>query len=286
VTTTRRVHSRAALAGNPSDGFRGAVCSVILPFFSASATIVEKSEGTNIGLVDATVRRFSREFAPVDQVGVAIETTIPRSVGLAGSSAIVIATIRALSANIGAEFSSTRIAYLAHTIEREDLDIAGGFQDQVIQSHGVSAVMDFSNSPSVTPLTIPQEPSIPLYLAWSTGAAEPSGEAHSALRAERDTDDPVWAEFAKHAYDAASALTKGNIHDLKAAIDATFDLRTTVMDIAPSQRAMIDVARRLGASANFAGSGGAIIGVVPKEVDTFMTGIAAAGLELVTWDAR
>jgi glucuronokinase len=207
-------------------------------------------------------------------------------VGLAGSSAIIIATLQALAQQSGIDLVPTQIASLAHTIEREDLGIAGGWQDQLIQSHGVSALMDFGELPNLEALTLPQKPPIPLYLAWSTRSSEPSGDAHSALRAQRDKGDPVWAEFAKLAYAAGSALVKGNIHDLKAAIDATFDLRATVMDIAPLQRAMIDIARSLGAPANFAGSGGAIIGVAPKDQLAFRAGISDADLDIVLWEAQ
>ncbi len=44
-------------------------------------------------------------------------------------------------------------------------------------------------------------------------------------------------------------------------INANYDLRRTIMNIAPENQRMIDVAREAGASAKFAGSGGAIVGL-------------------------
>src|SRR5438270_7230000 len=72
--------ARAALAGNPS---------VVA---NENCTIEPPSEA-----VEATVRRFARLLAP-DAATAALRwrTSVPRGVGLGGSSAIVISTLRAL----------------------------------------------------------------------------------------------------------------------------------------------------------------------------------------------
>lgn len=278
------VFSRAALAGNPSDGFGGAVCSVIVPMFSAVATVTAAHEGT-IPLVEATIRRFASDVQAVD-VGVSFTTTIPRSVGLAGSSAIVIASLQALNSFTGAGLASMDIAGLAHTVERVDLGIAGGWQDQLVQSHGVSALVECAEPRRVEPVEVATEPPIPLYLAWSNAAAEASGQVHRSLRAERSPTDPQMMELAALARSAAASLSVRDVHSLKQAINATFDIRRTIMDIAPAQSRMIDTARNLGASANFAGSGGAIIGVLPKNGTHFMEQLSEAGYDVVHWDAE
>ena len=59
-------------------------------------------------------------------------TSIPRGVGLGGSSAIVIAVLRALCALHGTELDPARMAELALAIETEDLAIAAGPQDRVV----------------------------------------------------------------------------------------------------------------------------------------------------------
>src|SRR5580693_3224924 len=88
--------ARAALAGNPSDGYGGAVLALTLPARRATArarragapAIDPPSE-----LVEATVARFAAEHVPAARETTAVrwETTIPRAVGLGGSSAIVVA---------------------------------------------------------------------------------------------------------------------------------------------------------------------------------------------------
>ena len=48
---------------------------------------------------------------------------------------------------------------------------------------------------------------------------------------------------------------------LNAVMNENFDLRRTIMNIAPENLRMVEVARSTGASAKFAGSGGAIVGL-------------------------
>jgi glucuronokinase len=57
------------------------------------------------------------------------------------------------------------------------------------------------------------------------------------------------------------ALMAGDWDALGSVMDANFDLRRTIMPIAPENLRMIQVARSTGASAKFCGSGGAIVGL-------------------------
>jgi len=57
------------------------------------------------------------------------------------------------------------------------------------------------------------------------------------------------------------ALMKGDLEALGNAIDEGFNLRKTIMNIAPENLRMVDASRATGASATFAGSGGAIVGL-------------------------
>ena len=99
--------ARAALAGNPSDGYGGAVLAVTLPTWSAraeAATVGELAIEPANALVEATVRRFARELEPSGlATAVSWSTSIPQRVGLGSSSALVIAVLRALCALHGVE---------------------------------------------------------------------------------------------------------------------------------------------------------------------------------------
>lgn len=283
----RTVGARAAIAGNPSDGYGGAVFSTMVPGFQATASA--RDTGQSIELVEVARQRFAAEFdVDLSDLPVTIETDIPRSVGLAGSSAIVIATLELCADSAGITCPPMQIAGLAHTVERVDLGIAGGWQDQLVQSHQVTALMEFAEPKRLDHVLVTADRDIPMYLAFSTEAAEPSGDSHRSLQSRRSDPDVlrIMEALAECARQAAAAATAGDVHTLKASINTTYDLRQQVMDIAPAHAAMVAAAHELGASANFAGSGGAIIGVLPKSGQAFLDAMQAAGYDTSTWSLQ
>lgn len=69
-------------------------------------------------------------------------------------------------------------------------------------------------------------------------------------------------EFADIAQQGRDALVAGNLGALPALVNANFDLRDRIFNVAEENRRMVMVARQSGACAKFAGSGGAIVGLV------------------------
>ena len=67
--------------------------------------------------------------------------------------------------------------------------------------------------------------------------------------------------FAQIAFDGKRALESHDYKTLNQLIDANFDLRRSICKLPAGQVEMIEVARQCGASAKFAGSGGAIVGL-------------------------
>jgi glucuronokinase len=72
----------------------------------------------------------------------------------------------------------------------------------------------------------------------------------------------TWASYAEQ---GKECLLSGDAVRLSELIDANFDLRAHIYKIGEGNREMIDAARSAGASANFAGSGGAIVGLYRDE---------------------
>jgi len=210
-------------------------------------------------LVDATIARFGHGASAVRW-----ETSVPREVGLGGSSAIVTATVRALCALHGRALAPDELAEMVLAVEVEDLGIAAGPQDRYAQAHEGLVLMDFAGArPRVQRLDPGLLP--PLYLAWRSGAAEASHAVHRGLR-ERGDEPGVRAAMARLAAEAraaAQALHAGDHAAFAAALDASFDGRAALLDLDPRHEAMVHAARGTGASANYAGSGGAIVGTLP-----------------------
>ena len=83
--------------------------------------------------------------------------------------------------------------------------------------------------------------------------------------------------------EAVDALLAGLPDRLGPIIDRDFDLRRSVYDLPADQVRMIDIARRHGSHAKFAGSGGAVIGTCEDDthLDRLTRAYAEAGISVV-----
>ena len=196
---------------------------------------------------------------------------IPRLVGLSGSSAICSAMLKALmkfyEVTIPLEYQPT----ICLEAEREELRINCGFQDRVIQIYNGLVFMDFDKSfveshnyGKYERLNDETSKRLNLYIAYDAARAEESGEAHKEVKRlfEAKNADVLAAmsEFADIAQRGRDALAADKPEALPALINANFDLRDRIFHVAEENRRMVMTARAAGASAKFAGSGGAIVG--------------------------
>jgi glucuronokinase len=271
IVAEGRACARAALAGNPSDGYGGAVLAVELPALVARVVAVRGSGRIDPAsdLVGATVARFARVLAPGSEAAdVAWSTTIPLTVGLGGSSAIVIATLRALSALTGITLEPAALAAFALAVEVEDLGIAAGLQDRVVQVLGGLVFMDFRpERPRYEPLDSGSLP--PLVIACREESGGESGVVHGDLRARFEAGDPSVragiGSLARSAREARAALLSGDRAGFGRCVDLSFDARLQMLRLDPHHVEMIECARAAGACANYTGSGGAIVAVCGED---------------------
>jgi len=82
----------------------------------------------------------------------------------------------------------------------------------------------------------------------------------------------TWAGYAA---EGRACLLARNYSRLNQLVDANFDLRAKIHRIDPGNLEMVRTARAVGATANFAGSGGAIVGTYDDE--TMLARLTAAG---------
>jgi glucuronokinase len=307
----RRAYARAGLLGNPSDGYNGKTISIIVRNFWAevvmyewdSVDIVQSRDDRarfrtirdlaqdvrlhgyygGIRLIKATIKRFvdycseykltlhDRNFS------VRYETNIPRQVGLAGSSSIIVATLRCLMEFYGIEISLELQPSFVLSIETEELGISAGLQDRVIQCYEGMVYMDFDKLVEreangmtfyayerLDPALLP-----PLYIAYHNALSEPTETFHNDIRGRYDRGESLvvnaMQHFARLTVRGRQALLGQNAEKLSALIDENFDTRRSIYKLPSWQVKMVETARRCGASAKFAGSGGAIIGVYRDE---------------------
>ena len=249
-----------------------------------------------IRLLKATAKRFfdySQERGielPRRNFTVEYKINIPRLVGLSGSSAICSAMLKALMRFYGVEIPLEVQPTICLEAERDELGINCGFQDRVIQIYNGLVFMDFDKSfvaahnhgryERLYPVEQSANPDsrtiLPnLYVAYDANRAEESGKAHRKVKRmfEEKNADVVAAmsEFADIAQQGRDLLVTADLEpetrNLKLAtlINANFDLRDRIFNVAEENRRMVMTARRSGASAKFAGSGGAIVGTYEDE---------------------
>ena len=301
-----KAYARAGLIGNPSDGYHGKTISLSVKNFQTDVVLYEwpdleilwsendrnrfgsihqlvhdvKLHGYygGIRLVKATIKRFAEyclnyQYPLHDRnFSIRYQSNIPRQVGLAGSSAIIVATLRALMKFYDVSIPLHLQPSLVLSVEMGELGITAGLQDRVIQCYEGLVNMDFSKE------SMQREDGLEygvyqsmesklldhLYIAYGTEESEPTETTHAPLRVQYDQGVPeihvAMQQFAELTTEAKQALEDADLSRLAQLIDANFDLRASICDLSPSHLKMIECARLVGASAKFAGSGGAIIG--------------------------
>jgi glucuronokinase len=303
-----RAYARAGLLGNPSDGYFGKTISIIVRNFGAHVSLYETPEmciepleqDRNIfrniyhfldsvqltgyyggdRLVKAAIKKFC-EYC--EQSGIRLHnrnftiryrSTIPRQIGLAGSSAIITATLRALMQFYQVQIPMEVQPGIVLAAEKEELGINAGLQDRVIQVYEGCVFMDFDRAymeehgfgryERLDPTRLPN-----LYIAYRVDLGKVSGAVLNDIRTKYDQGDRMvtetLAEIAGLAERGRRALLKGDFTAIHRLMNRNFDLRSRIMRISDSNRELVERARASGASAKFTGSGGSIIGMYENE---------------------
>ena len=309
-TLHHNAHARAGLLGNPSDGYHGKTISVSVPAFAATVTLYEwetleiiasREDRSRFGsvlelaqdvelhgyyggirLVKATIKKFvefcnGKHTLHDRNFSIRYNSDIPRAVGLAGSSAIIVATLRALMNFYEVGIPLEVQPSLVLSVEKDELSIQGGLQDRVIQVYDGLVYMDFSEQASTNQqghccgtyerLSTKNLP--PLFLAYDATVGEPTEVFHNRLRERFAQGESkvvnAMTRFAEIAAEGRGVIQENNWARLNELIDENFDLRNSICQLPTAQVDMITRARKVGASAKFAGSGGAIIGIYQND---------------------
>ena len=304
----RKAYARAGLLGNPSDGYFGKIIAISVKNFSARVFLDESPDlriecspqdeevygddrefverlnlygyygGTR--LIKAAVKTFFDhcriQTIPIRSKNFALryDSDIPRQVGLGGSSAIIVAAMRALMAFHGVSIPDEVLPTLVLRAEFKELGINAGFMDRVIQVYEGCVYMDLNRSliegrgfgeyERIDAGLLP-----PLYLAYKPDLGKVSGAVLNEIRMAYDRGDPTvirtLEEIAALAEEGRKDYGRGDFSRWPDLMNRNFDLRSRIMTISPNNMEMIQTARRCGASAKFAGSGGSLVGIYRDE---------------------
>lgn len=295
--------ARAGLIGNPSDGYYGKTISFVIRDFSARVSLYEspeldivpavqdrtryrnmrdlvrdvRSNGYYGGLrvMKASIKRFVDYCdaqgieLPDKNFSIRYRTTIPRRLGMAGSSAIVTATFRCLMQYYEVDIPKPILPGIILSVETEELNIGAGLQDRVIQVYEGVVYMDFDKRLLDTQghgTYVPLDPALlpKLFVAYREDLGEGSEVFHNNIRERWNRGDAEVVEamkrFAGFAEQTRDLLLAGRGDEIGPLMDANFDLRRTLFKLDPKNVDMVERARAVGAHAKFSGSGGAIVG--------------------------
>ena len=299
----KTAHARAGLVGNPSDGYYGKTISFIIRDFGAVVTLFESPElhiepndrdhsvfasidqlvrdvkqhgyYGGIRLLKATVKRF---YDWCSKEGIALhgknftlryESNVPPQVGMAGSSAIICACLRALMEFYGVEIPKHIQPSVILSVENDELKIPAGLQDRVIQVYEGVVFMDFNRGhleregcgiyEELDPALLPK-----VYVAYTKQLSEGTEVFHNDIRSrwnrgEREVVSAMyhWAGLAER---VKQMLLGGRGAEIGPLLNENFDLRRRLYKISQGNIDLVEAARGCGASAKFTGSGGAIVG--------------------------
>lgn len=346
------VSARVGLLGNPSDGYGGRTLAVTVPSFAATVSIkrsdvfdivaqpadqpswesvgdlVERLDaegyGTGPQLLAATVRTFVNLFATQvpDEVArafrdatfsVEYRTTIPRQVGLGGSSALVIAALRCLIDLVRDSVTASDdkpgyvvpdfqvpdevLASVALAVETDELGLTAGLQDRVVQTMGGLVAMDFGQMSTNARFgvshgvyhRVDESHLPPLFVAYRQSSAEPSDRYHRVLRERYDSGDATVRELlhrlAGLAVEGEAAVRWKNPDRFGELLAENMRLRRQLAPVAEHQLELVEIASECEAPATFGGSGGAVVGAYVddehlKAVRAAMVAVDAEAIEL------
>ncbi len=297
-----RAYARVGFVGNPSDGYHGKTIAFTIEDFFAEVTLYESPElelrpgpqdhaifaslcelleNVNrtgyyggIRLLKAAAKKFAEYCRhrsiplPERNFTVRYTTSIPRQVGLGGSSAIITAVMRALMRFFEVEIPDAELPNIVLSAETEELGLTAGLQDRVVQAYGGLVYMDFDEQYMKRhghgryerlDCELP-----PVYLAYREDLGEESSTAHIKVRELYEIGDreviQTMSEIASLADVARAWLEAGNWGRLAETINRNFDLRRRIYPIRDDDLKMVETGRATGASCKFCGSGGAVVG--------------------------
>jgi len=319
-------YPRAAVIGNPSDGYYGKTIAFVFSNFIAKVqlyqtpeleirpdrldithftSIKELVEDVNFAgyyggmrLIKGMIKVFY-EYCKKNEIKIEernftirYSSNIPLRLGLAGSSAIITACLKALTLFYNVKIAEPIFANLVLSVERDELGISAGLQDRVAQAYEAPVFMNFDREimekqgygiyERISTESFPM-----FYIAYRRNLSEGTEVVHNNLKARFEIGDPEvlqamqrWAQITE---EFRIALNEGNNKRMNELMNENFDLRKKTIRISKGNIEMVELARSVGASSKFTGSGGAIIGICADDLmfNKLKNKLNANGIEVI-----
>ncbi len=226
--------------------------------------------GSRLDLHRTVYQRMMRDFGVREFPALTITTAVdaPAGSGLGSSSALVVALVDAFRAYLGLPLGQYDVAHLAYEIERIDLGLAGGKQDQYAAAFGGANFIEFLSGDRVVvnPLRIPvhilNELESSLVVCFSGVSRDSSTIISQQTNAMvQQSPDAINAlhQLKQDALDMKSALLKGNIPEMARVLDRSWSSKKATAAAVSNEKLenLYALARQNGATAGkVSGAGG------------------------------
>jgi D-glycero-alpha-D-manno-heptose-7-phosphate kinase len=216
------------------------------------------------GVMDLPKAAIERMGVPTG-IDVDIASDAPPGSGLGGSSALVTACVGALAMLTDRSMAPGEVAELAYLIEREDLGIAGGWQDQFAAAFGGFNLLEFADDGvTVAPLELSPEAIAELrarlMLCYTGHVRTDLGLIDTQIRMyEEGREDTIVGMKQLHAmaYEMRYEIEAGNLDRLGPMLREAFESKK-LMNPRVSEGTPVD--RLLAVASDAGASGGKICG--------------------------
>lgn len=228
------------------------------------------------GVINRLARLYGDGALPEVKLTTYVES--PMGSGLGSSSALVVAMVKAMLAYYDQSLTACEIARLAFDIERKDLGLRGGRQDQYAAAFGGINLMNFGadDQAEVTPVpasnAMMHELEASLVLLF-TGASRESAtviERQAEALTRGGSSLEAMHNLKREAAAMHDALLNGDLTDIATVLDRGWEAKkaTSPAVSTPQIEAALAAAKQAGALAgkvSGAGGGGFIMFITPPE---------------------
>lgn len=231
-----------------------------------------------LDLLKGVYNRIQKDYGIKEQ-GFRLSTFVdaPAGSGLGTSSTLVVAIIGAFTEMLRLPLGEYDMAHYAYDIERKDLGLAGGKQDQYAATFGGVNFMEFEKDDKVivNPLRVKQQHLFELennlvlyYTATSRESAEIIKKQSKNVTDKREKSIEAMHQLKEQARLMKEALLKGKLNDIGEILDFGFQQKRQMADgiSNPLMEDIYETAKKAGATGgkiSGAGGGGFMIFYCP-----------------------
>ena len=232
----------------------------------------------NLDLLKGVYNRIQKDYG-IKQKGFRLSTYVdaPAGSGLGTSSTLVVAIIGAFTEMLRLPLGEYDMAHYAYDIERKDLNLAGGKQDQYAATFGGVNFMEFyaDDKVIVNPLRVKQQHLFELennlllyYTSTSRESAEIIKKQSKNVTDKKSSSIEAMHHLKEQAQMMKEALLKGKLNDIGEILDFGFQQKRQMAEgiSNPMMEDIYETAKKAGATGgkiSGAGGGGFMIFYCP-----------------------